>query len=101
MFELIKKTLLTGVGLAVMTKDKIEELAKELVQKGELSEKEGKEFIEELQKKSEQAGKDLETRIDRLVQKAMERLNVATKDDVAQLSARIGRLEQEKKGENE
>ena len=26
MFDLIKKTLLTGVGLAVMTKDKVEEL---------------------------------------------------------------------------
>ena len=29
MFELIRKTLLTGVGLAVMTKDKVEELGKE------------------------------------------------------------------------
>ena len=28
MLELIKKTLLTGVGLAVMTKDKVEELGK-------------------------------------------------------------------------
>ncbi len=36
MFDLIKKTLLTGVGLAAMAKDKIEELAKELAEKGKL-----------------------------------------------------------------
>ena len=37
MFDLIKKTILTGVGLAAMTKDKIEELSRELSEKGELS----------------------------------------------------------------
>jgi len=31
----LKKTILTGVGLAVMTKDKVEELAKNLTEKGE------------------------------------------------------------------
>ena len=46
MFELIKKTLLTGVGLAVMTKDKVEELGKELASQAKLSENEGKEFVE-------------------------------------------------------
>ena len=44
MFDLIKKTMLTGVGLAAMTKDKVEELAKELSKKGKLSEKEGKDL---------------------------------------------------------
>ena len=94
MFDLIKKTLLTGVGLAVLTKDKVEDLARELVRKGELSEKEGKELIDDLLKRSEQARKDLETTIDRLVREAVERLNLATKEDVAQLVARISRLEQ-------
>ena len=44
MFDLIKKTLLTGVGLAVMTKDKVEELGKEFASQAKLSELEGKEF---------------------------------------------------------
>lgn len=93
MFDLIKKTLLTGVGLGVMTKDKVEELAKELTRKGDLSEKEGKELIDDLLKKSEQARKDLEAKIEGLVRQAMKKLNVATKKDVAQLDAKIKRLE--------
>jgi polyhydroxyalkanoate synthesis regulator phasin len=62
MFDIIKKTMLTGVGLAAMTKDKVEELAKELAEKGKLSEKEGRDLVDELLKKSEQARKDLETK---------------------------------------
>jgi len=47
MFDLIKKTMLTGVGLAGLTKDKIEKLAKELAKKGKLSEKEGKKLVDD------------------------------------------------------
>ncbi len=73
MFELIKKTMLTGVGLAAVTKDKVEELARELTEKGEMSEKEGKELIDELLKKSEQARKDLETKVEDIVRKVLEK----------------------------
>ena len=55
MIDLIKKTFLTGVGLAFMTKEKITEISKEIIEKGKLSEKEGRELVEELLKKSEKA----------------------------------------------
>jgi len=42
MLDLIKKTMLTGVGLALLAKDEVEGLAKELVDKGKMSEKDGK-----------------------------------------------------------
>ena len=38
----LKKTILTGVGLAVMTRDKVEELAKNLTEKGECLKRKGK-----------------------------------------------------------
>jgi len=94
MFELIKKTMLTGVGLAAMTKDKVEELARELTKKGEMSEKEGKELIDELLKKSEQARKDLETKVEDIVRKVLEKMDLATKGDIDRLAERIKRLEQ-------
>ena len=55
MFDLIKKTLLTGVGLAVMTKEKVEELGKDLASQAKLSEHEGKEFVDHLLKQSDTA----------------------------------------------
>ena len=94
MFELIKKTMLAGVGLAAVTKDKVEELARELTEKGEMSEKEGKELIDELLKKSEQARKDLETKVEDTVRKVLGKMAVATKEDIDSLSERIKTLEQ-------
>jgi polyhydroxyalkanoate synthesis regulator phasin len=92
MFDLIKKTLLTGVGLAVMTKDKVEELGKEFAAQAKLSELEGKEFVDYLLKQSETARKDLESRINTAVQKAVSGLNLASKDEVAKLSAKVEEL---------
>jgi len=92
MFDLIKKTLLTGVGLAVMTKDKVEELGKEFASQAKLSENEGKEFVDHLLKQSETARKEFETRINSAVQKAVSGLNLASKDEVAKLSAKVEEL---------
>ncbi|MEA3358729.1 MAG: polyhydroxyalkanoate synthesis regulator [Thermodesulfobacteriota bacterium] len=93
MINLIKKTILTGAGLAAMTKDKVEELAKELTEKGEMSEKEGKELIDELLKKSEQARKDLEIKVESIVEKVLGKMNLAGKEDISKLEKRLDRLE--------
>ncbi len=92
MFDLIKKTLLTGVGLAVMTKDKVEELGKDFASQAKLSEIEGKEFVDHLMQQSETARKEFETRINSAVQKAVSTLNLASKDEVARLSAKVEEL---------
>jgi len=92
MIDLIKKTLLTGVGLAVMTKEKVEELGKELVSQAKLSEHEGKEFVDSLLKQSDTARKEFETRINAAVQKAVSGLNLASRDEVARLSAKVEEL---------
>lgn len=94
MFELIKKIMLTGVGLAAVTKDKVEELGRELIEKSEMSEKEGKELIDELLKKSEQAREDLETSIEDVVRKVLGKMDLATRGDIDVLAERIKSLEQ-------
>jgi len=100
MFDIIKKTMLTGVGLAAMTRDKIEELAKGLIETGEMSEEEGKELIAELQKKSKQAREDLETKVKDMVQKALKKTDVATKKDIARLEKKIKHIEQKESAGN-
>jgi len=49
--DLIRKTLLAGVGLALKTWDEVEDLAKELVDKGKMTEKDGNTFVKDLQKR--------------------------------------------------
>jgi len=99
MFDIIKKTMLTGVGLASMTKDKVEELAKELAEKGKLSEKEGRELFDELLKKSEQARKNLETKVEDVVHKVLGKIDVVTKKEIDMLEKRIKRLEKKRKAD--
>ena len=89
MFELIKKAMFTGLGVAYMTKEKIEELSKDLIEKGKLSEKEGKEFVEELKKKSEEAKKGAQEQIENVVNTTFKKMNVATQKDLDNLEERL------------
>jgi len=97
MMDLIKKTLYMGVGLANMTKEKVEEISQELIKKGELSAAEGKDFIDDLTRKSEEARKALEARVDSLVKSSLARMKIATSDDVAALEKRVKKLEDKPK----
>jgi polyhydroxyalkanoate synthesis regulator phasin len=92
MVDLIKKALFTGVGLAVLTKEKAEELVKDLTQQAKLSEQEGKELFEGLLKQSEQARNDFQAKVDEAVLTVVKRLNLATKDEVESLRAKVEEL---------
>ena len=93
MLDAIHKMFLAGVGFAAMTKDKIDEHVKELVERGKLTEKEGREIAEDMLKKSEQARKDLQERVEKLVQEALQKLHVASREDIEKLASRIEKLE--------
>ncbi len=92
MVDLIKKAIYTGVGLAVLTKEKAEELVRDLTQQAKLSEQEGKELFDSLLKQSENARNDLQSKLDETVLAVVKRLNLATKDEVASLKAKIEEL---------
>jgi len=93
MLDSIHKMFLAGVGFAAMTKDKIDEHIKELVEKGKLTEKEGREMADDMLKKSKQAKEDLEKQVEKLVQQTLETLQIPSKKEVEELAVRIEKLE--------
>lgn len=95
--DLIKKTMYMGVGLAYMTKEKVEEISRELIKKGELSAAEGKEFFDGLTEKSEEARKALEDRVEKTVKRVLAKLDISTKDDLSALEKRLAELEDKRK----
>jgi polyhydroxyalkanoate synthesis regulator phasin len=95
MFELLRKTILLGAGLAVLTTEKIEEAVAEIVRKGQLSQKEGKELAAELIEKSKKARKELGEKIERITNRSLEKLNLPSRKEVEELRARVERLEKE------
>lgn len=95
MKDLLRKTMLMAIGLASFTREKIEEVAGELVKRGEMSEKEGRDFIDELTAKSKELKKDLESRTEKAVNDALKRVNVPSRQEIEELKSRIAVLEEE------
>jgi polyhydroxyalkanoate synthesis regulator phasin len=89
MNELIKKTLLTGLGLAFLTKEKIEEMTKEFTEKGKLSKQEGKKLYDELLEKAEESKKDVKKQIESITKETMKKMNLASRDDLQDMEKRL------------
>ncbi len=90
--ELVKKTLFTGIGLASLGKDKIEELAKDVAKYGEMSEAEASKFLEELRQRADAAQDDLRDRIDKRVEQVTQQLELARTSEVQALQAKVTAL---------
>lgn len=101
MIELIKKAMFTGIGLAALTKDKVEELAQDFIEQGKMSEKEGEKLVDDIMKRSRESQQELTGQIDKLVREGLEKMNLAKmsdmerlQDEIAELKQRIHKLEE-------
>ena len=92
MADIIKRTLQVGVGLALKTWEEVEDLAKELIKKGKMSEKEGRKFLDDLQKKYEDSQKKLETRVEKSIKEWLKKADVVTGDEIKALRKEIREL---------
>jgi polyhydroxyalkanoate synthesis regulator phasin len=94
MLDLIKKTMLAGIGATVTTKETIEAALHEYVEKGKLSGQEAKSLAERIaadgKEEFEQAKTDLSKRFHELIKKA----DVASRKEMAALEKRIAALEE-------
>lgn len=93
MLESLKKTLYAGVGLAFLTRDKIEEMGKRLAEEAKLSEGEGRKLVDEFLKKSEEAKAAFDKAVSGAVSAALERIDLPRRSEVKALEARVQALE--------
>lgn len=99
--DLIKKTLLAGIGLALKTWDEVEDLAKELVEKGKMSEKDGSKFLKDLQDKYSETQKKLEDRVEKTVKELLKKADVVTSDELKAIKKEVRELKKMISSENE
>ena len=90
--DLMKKAMLTGIGLALKTKDELEEYLKDFEGKLDLGEKDGRQFIEEFQKRYDEAQEKLEARVEKAVRDIMKKADVVTMDELKALKKEIREL---------
>jgi polyhydroxyalkanoate synthesis regulator phasin len=101
--DIIRNAMLAGFGV----QEKVKEIIDDFVKKGELSESQGAKLVKEWAEKVDKNTEDLSKSLDDLVQKALEKMKLPTKDEIAKLneqinllSARLKKLE-ETKGEGQ
>jgi len=97
MFELFEKTMLTAVGAMTLTQKKTEELLKELREKLNISEEEGKAFVEKVQDAAKESQKKLQDQAKEEVKKACDRIGVVTTEEFDKLKKKVAQLEKKLK----
>ena len=93
MSDLIKKTILTGLGIASLTKEKAEKLVKDLIKEGEVSEGEGSKLVKDLLEKVEDNKKTIEKQVENTVKNVLKKINIPSKKDITELDKKIEKLD--------
>ena len=91
--DILRKMGLFGIGVISLTKEKVEELSRELIQKGDLTQEEGKKFVHDVLAEKEKQVKDIESQVNTKVQEFINKSGVVTKKDIQALEKKIEELE--------
>jgi polyhydroxyalkanoate synthesis regulator phasin len=100
MVELLKKSLYASVGMALLSKDKAEKVAKAIAKEAELSQEQGRKLVGDLVKKSEETRLTIERIVQEKVEKALKKTALATRREVTVLEERIRNLESAAQGDS-
>jgi polyhydroxyalkanoate synthesis regulator phasin len=93
MSDLFKKAFSLGLGLTVVSKEKIEKTVDDLVERGKLAPGESKAFVERLLERGEEEQGQLKRVIQEQVKRVLQEAGVASESDVTSLEQRVAVLE--------
>lgn len=95
MKESIRKLGLIGAGLWAITEDRVNDIVKELVDKGDINKEEGKKVVQDMLEERKKQKLDLEKKISEKIQESISKADMFTKKDMNELESRIQTLEEE------
>lgn len=93
LFEVIRKLLLSGLGVLAFTREQFESLIRELVSKGELKEEEGKKLLEEFVRRMEVRKEEMYEKIRQEVIKFLDIIDLARKSELEELRKKLKSFE--------
>ena len=82
---MIKDILYTGLGGAVLLKERIDEEVKKLEERGKLSKEDADKFLEKLQTRGEEEEEKLKEKIKEALKEVIDEMGLATKEDIEAL----------------
>ncbi|KWT92936.1 phasin family protein [Candidatus Magnetominusculus xianensis] len=90
LFEMVKNTMMAALGAQEMLREFIEGL----VEKGQLSESQGKTMLSDWSEKITSAGSGININISELIDMVIGKMNLATKEDIEKLNKKVAALSQ-------
>lgn len=93
MLEAVKKSLLAGLGAAVITKEKIEKVTRNLVEEGKLTTHDAEKLTNDLVDGGRKQWEEIQERISDTVKKVLEGTDLCTKKEITAISERLEYLE--------
>ena len=96
-FTLMKKVMLTGIGLALKTQSEMEAMAKDIIKQTKMGEVEGKKFVSDIMKKYEKAKVEMEKKIQKGIADYMANADIASKKELNALKKEVSNLKKARK----
>lgn len=101
--DIMRKLLLAGVGAVALTRDEIEAFLNRLVERGEIAQKDAQRLLDETMAKFRNVGQSrvaqaesqvssLSVQVENNLEQFLNRLNIPSKRDIDELSAKIAEL---------
>lgn len=99
-FELWKKAFLIGLGATAVTMEKVQELANELVERGEMTQKDAKHFTDDLKERAMKEKEQFEAKVkettDAYVKTAVKGLGLVSREEFDSLKKELDSLKAKK-----
>jgi polyhydroxyalkanoate synthesis regulator phasin len=93
MFEEIRKGLLSGLGGVLLTKEKIEEIIRKMVDEAKMSKEDARKLREDLLATGERQWAQIQESISDAFRKGVKSLDIGSKSEVVRLKKRVDNLE--------
>jgi poly(hydroxyalkanoate) granule-associated protein len=92
LLDTVRKVLLASIGAVALAQEEIEDFIDKLVERGEIAEKDGKVLVRDLMERRKKQTDKAEEELDERIEEILHRMNVPTKSDIEELSAKITQL---------
>lgn len=93
MLQFLRKTYLLGLGLASVTRERLEEVVDELVKRGEVAEGDRQKVLDDLLERAKEEQKKLSTSVKEGVQKVVGEMGIPTRKEFSDLVERVAHME--------
>jgi len=97
MSDIFRKTFLAGLGAMSLTREKAQELTNDLIKRGELAKTDEAKFIRDLLDLAEKNKTSLEEKIEKGIEKVLEKLDIPSRKEVNELKAEVEKLTRKSK----